>query len=406
MRFFDNNENEKMHLVDLKVPAATFKIEDKFMAGWPADITAICRKIWNVVEEHNFDIPGMNPHFVLRDDRETVEMMSLRYNGWFRIWGTGEICTKRMKVLCWDYSPYPATLDYFVGEEGTKDQEDFFSGRTLVNSKLRNHKKIHLHYRSEYNDSFVHDNDMRRLYDCAVGEPTSFDYSVVMDHIRTVCNEVLAELEAIPRPKQKNIFEKPADIPLTNPLFEDQPLYGYAKVHEGETADSLESGYRMIPLGGMRPADHQYANIMNEGFVALEREFHDRPTDTEYYQSGMYTSSQREYLNVYDVRLKNANHVYVVDSSVIPKNKAKSFDEHIEKYPGWKTSEDMDIRNPKFTDAEVDQMRCDQAATMVHINDYRGQYDKPIIMVCRRIEADEMVSLVSSKNYYDFYPKK
>lgn len=406
MRFFDKNENEMMHLVDLKVPAAKFELEDTFMCGWPEDITKLCVKIWNVIEHHNFDIPGLKPHFVMKDDMETVQMMSIRYNGWFRIWGSGEIATKTMKVHCWGNWPSSAHLEYFVGEIGTDDHEDFLNGRNLVNSKLRDHKKIHLRYESKGESPFRHDNDLGRLYDPTGNEPSIFTYAEVMDHVRTTCQEVLTELEALPRPDQKNIFTKPNDIPLTNPLFEGQPLYGYAKLGEKEALKSLESGYRMVPLGGTKPKDHKYRNLMNEGFVALEREFHDRPADTDYYQSGMYTSSQYEFLNVYEIHLKNANHVYVVDSSLREKAKAKAMEEHEKKHPNWQESTDYDIRSPRFTDQEVDQIRADQAATMVHINDYRGEYDKPIVMVCRRVDADEVGALLSSKNYYDFHPKK
>ena len=406
MRFFDKNETEMMHLVDLKVPAAKFNIEDTFMCGWPEDIIKLCLQIWDVIEKRNFDIPGLKPHFVMKDDCETVEMMSIRYNDWFRIWGSGEIVTNTMKVHCWGNWPASASLEYFIGEIGSEDHTNFLNGGTLVNSKLRGHKKIHLRYESKNDGVFRHDNDLGRLYEPEGREPRRFEYDEVMKHVRETCQEVLNELEAIPTPEQRNIFTKPNDIPLTNPLFDGQPLYGYAKLREKEVVKTLECGWRMVPLSGQRPKEHKYRNLMTEGFVALEREFHDRPVDTDYYQSGMYTSSQYEYLNVYEIHLKNANHVYVIDSSLQDKARVKAMEEHEKKHPNWKESEDWDIRSPKFTDDEVAQIRSDQASTMVHINDYKGEYDAPIVMVCRRVEADEIGKCLSSKNYYDFHPKK
>lgn len=405
MRFFDKDENEMMHLVDLKVPAAKFVIKDDFMCGWPDDIRELCKKIWNVIEAHNFDIPGLVPHFVMNDDRETVELMSMRYNGWFRIWGSGEIVTNTIRLHCWDDLPPSATLELFVGEIGTEQHKSFLSG-DLVNRKLRGKEKIHLRYKSQSGGAFKHDNDLGRLYDPVDPELSIYSYDEILSQVRTTVEEVLQELDALPRPEQKNIFTKPIDIPLTNPLFEGEVLYGYSKTGKDEVTTSLECGWRMVPLNGQRPKEHKYRNLMNEGFVALERDFYDRPADTDYYQSGMYTSSQYEYINVYEIHLKNANHVYIIDSSLVGKARAKAMEEHEKKHPNWKESEDYEIRLPRFTDQEVNQMRCDQAASMVHINDYRGEYDKPIVMVCRRIERDEIGNLLSSKNYYDFHPNK
>jgi hypothetical protein len=405
MRFFDKNENEMMHLVDLKKPEANFKIKEDFMCGWPEDIRDLCKKIWNVIEAHNFDIPGLAPHFVLDGDCENVEMMSIRYNDWFRIWGSGEIVTKTIKLHCWG-DTHSATLEHFIGELDTPQHKLFLAG-DLTNRKLRGKEKIHLRYNSQCpGRPFCHDNDFGRLYDPVHPEPHTHSYDDILNQVKTTCEEILQEFEALPRPTQRNIFTKPTDIPLLNPLFEGQVLYGYAKTRgKKEVVKSLECGWRMVTLGGQRPKEHKYRNLMTEGFVSLERDYYDRPKDTDYYQSGMYTSSSYEYINAYEIHLKNANHVYVVDSSLQDKARAKSMELHEEKHPNWKESEDYNIRSPRFTDAEVDQIRCDQAASMVHINDYRGEYDKPIVMVCRKVNEDEIGRLLSSKNYDDFHKK-
>jgi hypothetical protein len=91
-------------------------------------------------------------------------------------------------------------------------------------------------------------------------------------------------------------------------------------------------------------------------------------------------------VEVYEVNLSRANGIYVIDGSVFEKRRSD--------YWADNPAEDL-------TDELVAEFRKEEAATMVHINDYDGSFEKPLVISRRYISPAE-IKMVSNKKL-DFY---
>lgn len=384
-------------------------------------IDEVCEKIVRELELRNWQVPDMEVEFhdygsgeqmfrVLQSIKGTDFYMrfgrpqrTMDGGHWNDTAAISEIGIPR-KILSVFNDESGPTFYLYVGKDWEKDQTRFFRG-PKVNSRLRNERRIYLRYSGRADEGgrytisgqrspfLVHDDDLGREYSPRKGEPHVLMTEEVMQEFNDyLSGNVLAAICTQPVPDEKvDILTPPEDIPFPESIG---PIFCFAKHDDAER----------IVLGkadaSQLPAYRRYGLIGN-GIRLLALDLSDGKPLPEIAHEGftwcgigpVYATTAIEELEVfghyrwpdkeqYVVRVmpNRANEIYIADHAVYEKRRQEIGEQ-------MKTDRD-------FTEAEVRDFMSARARTIVPINEYRGGYEQPIVLLRRNMGFDE-VELVS-----------
>ena len=338
----------------------------------------IIRELVLEFRKRNFNMEGFDFDFVFEPETKEVKLFRAENKALnLRIVGENTIRIKGKEICVYDDGS--GSLDLYCGKDWDKDKNEFCDGRKF-HRKMDGFNRILLHY-SLYRGKFDYDSDCGRGHDLESGDESAYSLGAINDQIYEEIEWILEMVKQQPVPVRiGNLFQEPEPIYLTNPLFKDSFFQGFCDADLSKIKD-IKPGWRLLSLSTI-PPEHLLSGIMTDGFIYLDIVNKDsgkllQPKDTVYW-------NQRN-LSTFIVTPKCYNNFYVLDASIFEDLKNKWFEEN-------KECERMPMEN-------VNEIYFEQAKSLVPINEYKGNYNKPVILVNRSIGVGELKEL---KNYKDF----
>jgi len=316
----------------------------------------------------------------------------------------------------------------YVGNDYERDRTDFMNG-LKVNSKLKGEPRTYLEYHGGCdceriagaafsavgsisavikNDAeelsrmthvhfgqrqplLIHNNDLGREYDPEGDEPRVLRTDDVMDEFRQYLQDVVLNMimsHPIPAEQIDN-FVSPEPIPFPNSVGSlfcfgehcdaERIKQGRADPNKLKPADRYgmsASGYRLLAWG--IPNDGTVPQIARDGFLWCG--IGDVASNTaieSLHVPGHTRWSDRER---FVIRLipNRANDIYIADHAPYEKRR-KEICEALEKE-----------KRDRLTDAEVADCDRARARTIVPVSEYQGGYEKPVVLINRELDLDEV----------------
>ena len=386
---------------------------------YPVD--EVCEKIVREVEKRNFDVPGLKievetygtgaakyryvssicgREFKLRFCRKQRLLPGGRYND---IAGVTQINIPLKEINIYEDESGP-TFYLYVGKNWEKDRDAFVEG-SKVNSKLNKEPRKYLMYhgsclcgRSSRNMAhthpgfrppmLLHDNDLGREYDPRGRDPKSFKTDEVLEEFKKYLEEVVLEdicLQPIPE-----VHLDPLALPDPIPFPESLgALYYYGSDEDAwrialgkKDVNKLEPNKRYaLGGGGYRLFAYDFKNdgtvpeIAREGFCWCGLESKQLIVDGRVEIPGHYCWRDRETWVIF-IKPNRANEIYIADHAQYEKKRAE-----IQMGLAGRTT---------FTDAEVGEMNCARARTIIPITEYKGDFELPVVLINRELDFDEV----------------
>lgn len=404
----------------------------------------VCEQIVRALEARNWQVPGVTIEFDVYGSGETKFRMvryirgqdfALRFcrvqgllagGRWNNIAAVTEIIIPEQELHVYEDESGP-TYYLYVGGNWERDREQFLNS-SKINSKLSGKPKIYLRYtggcdcRDTRGDAFeavgfltaalagdsrklsqmkhthtgqrspllVHTNDLNREYDPEGDEPWVFRTDEVFDHFTTWLKEnLLSVIEATSLPAEKlDIFPPEEVIPWPSSIgavyaFGDHEessriIKGRANPNQLDPSDRyalMGNGYRLLALSVGN--DGTVPEIAYEGFKWCGMGEVTRDTPIESLEvPGHYRWSDREPF-VLRVTPNRANGIYVADHA---RHEARRKE----------VGDAMEPGRDHFTDAEVAEFDRARARTIIPISEYKGDFVKPVVLICRELGFDEV----------------
>jgi len=407
----------------------------------------VCADIVNALEQRNWQVPGIEVEFDVYGSGEQKFRLARTIKGqdfklyfcrrqrtmpggrWNDTAAVSEIHIPQKEIHVCDDESGP-TFYLYVGNDWERDREEFMTGRK-VNSKLNGEPRMYLEYKGacdcratggaafgavefltaqirrdadalarmthshkgRRSPLLVSNNDLGRGYDPEGDEPRRFKTVDVMAEFKRYLGDVvLKQIKLHPIPTEKvDLFAPPPAIPLPESIG---PLFCFAEHREAQRikqgqADiqSLAPADRSVEIGsGTRLAawtvrnDGTVPDIAYEGFLWCGIGDVTAETPIESLQVPGHCRRSREQF-VVRVKLDRANDIYIADHGPYEKRREE-------------LGAAMEKERSRFTDAEVSDFMCARARTIVPISEYKGGYEKPVVLINRELSFDE-VELVS-----------
>jgi len=378
MNFF-NLKNKALALCSLNGNKLNYTFEQ---TGLTFPINEKRKLIETELMMRNFDVPGIDVEFYYHVDREgkyTYHVTSIRCeNPDIRINSDYEI--RARGVIMSLHSDGSGSLDMYCGDNWEADRNEFTKGR-LFHRKMDNKSRINLHYqRSNRGQPYTATNDCSRGYypDTERNEPLSYSVQEIEHKILEGLEDLFDLIKSTPRQKiNHDLFSEPNPIYLTNELFRGTLLHTYISNDsvydiQGGTRGNfgIDGGWRLMDFSVSPPKDHPYHELMNDGFIYCEIEW----PNGEITKNNWHYNWNRESKVI--LKLKNMNNVFVVDAAAGDNFKKEWFEQN----PTLDT-----MTNEAY--AELQKVR---GQTMIHINDYKGDFEKPLVIIDRVVEVEEI----------------
>jgi len=336
-----------------------------------------------------FDLKGFGPNkkVIVEEVRGKDFRIILNENGFQKI-----IIPKMMlqKVNIFPHSEnLLVILYYYVGKDWEKDKYNFFNDDIKNDSKKRGDKKTYLIYDTLYTgkkDILLNNNYCGNEYGLENEDPVSFDFKIIQTEFGDYLDFINDFLQFIPTSNfDINIFTQPVNIPLKNDFLKDFSIYTfitedeYRRLHwissniiNDDELINLQFGIipqlRLVPKNVIIPITMD--TIVYDGFIWAEL-FKNEP-ESPINTRDVYNSS---YIPV-RLNLHNYANVFVVDKYVESQKRKDIYSKY---------------KNPNNrTKLEDDEIEYTLATTMVHINDYKGNYIEPVILIKRELHPDEI----------------
>lgn len=365
-------------LINLNGRKAIFKTEQ--FGNYSERLSKALRDIVDELKKRDFSVPGFVVEFWFEAHKAEVKVFKILSDEfYFEVVSDWQVMIKGKEMSV--FKDGSGSLEVYCGSDWETDAKEFMHGKRF-HRKMDNKSRIVLQYDLR-GDTFKATDDCGRGHYPDGNEPVIYGFDSVEYEFADYAEMILGKIKAAPLPeKEVDVFVEPDQVPLTNELFKGVSLRAFSKYYgEDETmTKGIMPGHRLLNLGCTLPEGHKYAKDMHDGFVYMEvvRDGQDdaftQPRDTYQFNYSSYDGK-----HTYDVKLKNANSVYVVDAGVFDRIKEEWFKE-----------------NPvavQITDAQVDDFMRKQAETMVHINDYDGSYEKPVVITNRIVWPDELTQV-------------
>lgn len=371
----------------------------------------VAEKIVRAIEKRNWKVPGLTIEFSTFGSGEAKYQLIRSITGdnfklyfsrtqgkldtyWFDSAGLTEICIPNQIIEVYEDESGP-TYYLYVGKDWETDKE-WFMNSIKVNSKLNKEPRKYLKYRGNTyrgrSTKLVHDNDLEREYSPRGTEPTCINLEEKFEEFTNWLEKNV--LEYILTFEEANIIESPTKmeelIPYTGPfdnIFSICDSTEAEKIKRGKIDPRLlrledqsvyfGCGHRLVPLG-----THSHINfpkIANEGFIWCEvaKDIPQTLTLSDAVSHAMRPLFHKKYL--VSIKLKYANHVYVIDNSKFEEKRQELFK--------------AIAPRERLTDEEYDDVIASRGATIIPITEYKGNYKEPLVLIGRELDFDEIIHI-------------
>lgn len=344
-------------------------------------------KIEELLKERNYDVPGVNVEFyhdvtselgqhIIKIASISCENPDIRMNSWeVRVGGIV------MSIHC-DGS---GSMEMYCGTNWNNDRNEFVKSNHY-NRKMNGKSRIVLQY-NKHGDSFVATDDCNRGYmpEESQGESSRYSVEDIETRMLTGMDWLMAHIRNTPVADiDPGVFSEPKPTPMTNPLLQGMRLFTnvdsdtrHQMIDRARGNYGMGGSWRLLTLGMERPGGHPYRDLMHEGFVYCNIQMPGKEVmDNNWHYGG------RDHTPV-EVRLSKADNVFVVDAGIFDRMKERFF---------------LDNSGlERMSDDDLNRMIIARGASMVHVNDYDGSFEKPVVIIGRILSVDELATVEVSK---------
>ena len=377
----------------------------------------VAEKIVRALEKRNWKVPGITVEFDTYGSGELKYKFVCEINGEnFRL----NFCRTQEKLegTPWNdiaalhgiYIPKQIIEVYeeecgprywlYVGKDWEKDKQ-WFMNSIKVNAKLDGEPRRYLRYHGNTYEGraseLVHDNDLGREYSPIGSEPRKINLEEKFKEFTSWLEEFVLNY-ILTFPEGNAVEEKNNQlIPYKGPwttvysLCDNKDAARIVKGKKNSQALPPQdrhayfgSGKRLVPLDV--PNNGRFPQIAREGFIWCDTNSNiSSNSKIDEISRGVTLEMKSLFRDNYivAVKLKYANDVYVVDHAKYEEKRNQLF-------------ESIAPRD-RLTDKEYGDVVAARGATIVPINDYKGGYKDPIILINRELDFDEIDWIV----YYE-----
>ena len=350
----------------------------------------VAEKIVRELKKRNFDIPGIEVELdSYGSGEEKYIYVSMIKGADFKLWfcrvqgqlskskndiaAIHEIKIPRQELCVYEDESGP-TYRIYVGDDWEKDKEWFFN-TIKIHAKLRGESKKYLIYSGNtYKSRAVYllpDKDLGREYEPEEGEPQRIEVKDVFSNIteyltKNVLEYILKfpEAEVIVDPKIEEVIPYKGKHTLLYSLCngKDKYIIDTGKKNPLE----LPPEKRCVHFG-MRGI---WCDINTDGKITPEA------TKSDFLPEVVWSMDWISSLYIVAIRPKYANGIFVIDESKFEERRQELFKQIAPR--------------DTLTDEELDSAYDARKATEIPVNDYKGDYKKPIVIITRELDFDEI----------------
>lgn len=385
MRYF-NLKNKALALCSLNGNKLNYTFEQN---GLTFKINEKRKQIETELILRNYDMPGIDVEFCFSVDREgkyNYRVSSIKCNNPdIRIQSDYEIRVRGVNMSL--HSDGSGSVEMYCGDDWEKDRNEFVNGK-LFHRKMDNKSRICLHYRRYDRNYYVAEKDSREYYpEAERNERDNYTLFEIEEKILEGLEDLLHLIKSTPRQKIiRDLFSQPNPTYLTNEIFAHTLFHtsissdiAYEMQERTRGNYGMDGGWRLLDLSVKAPKEHPYHELMNDGFIYCEIEW----PNGEITENSWHYDWNRK--NSALLKLKNMDNVFIVDAAVGEDFKQEWF----EQYP---TAD-------RVSNEAYKELQIARAKTMIHINDYKGDYKKPLVIVGRIVEVEEIQILEKKENH-------
>lgn len=380
----------------------------------------IGERIVRAIEKRNWEIPGISIEFrTYGSGEEKYQYISDISGDDFKLHfgrpqgslnehlnnvaALSEVAIPKQIIHVFDDESGPSYCLY-VGKNWEKDKKRFMNS-LKVHSKMNKEERTYLKYdgnhsgrRSSY---LVHDNDLGREYDPVGDEPRHLCLATVFEEIinwleTNLLTFIMNFSEASqvvypPVPREQLIpYEGPWPLVFTTSDWRMVERIETAKkdINNVKPYDRyvyFGSGSRLCNLGiSQKNGDgsERFPKIAYEGFIWCDTNQTITQVSTKKELSS-YVRNGLDDKHIIAIRPKYANHLYVIDNSVYEETREALFASIAPR--------------ERLTNAELDDVIAARGATIVPIQDYKGNYKEPMLLIERELDFDEIEWIVEEE---------
>ena len=366
----------------------------------------VSEKIVKALEKRNWKVPGINIKFECYGSGEAkYQMVSSITGDNFKLY----FCRNQGKLDGrWNdtaalysvyipkqninvYSDESGPMYYlYVGDNWEADKEWFMTS-IKGHSKLNKEPRKYLRYSG---NTYMHrakeliaDNDLGREYSPEGDEPVRINLKEKFDEFTAWLEEfVLGYILSFEEADiiQPHILEEPIPYKgLWETIFSICSTSDAERIEQGKKDPNellpyerhayIGSGQRLVPL--FAKCNNDLPEIAYEGFIWCDVSQKEEKDKISKFSDEVVMAMGWE-KHIVAIKLKYANQVYVVDNSKYEETRKKTFQEIAPR--------------DRLTEEELNNAEAARAATIVPINEYKGDYKEPIVLINRELEFEEI----------------
>ena len=350
----------------------------------------VAEKIVRELKKRNFDIPGIEVELDLYGSGEEKYIyVSMIKGADFKLWfcrvqgqlskskndiaAIHEIKIPRQELCVYEDESGP-TYRIYVGDDWEKDKEWFFN-TIKIHAKLRGESKKYLIYSGNtYKSRAVYllpDKDLGREYEPEEGEPQRIEVKDVFSNIteyltKNVLEYILKfpEAEVIVDPKIEEVIPYKGKHTLLYSLCNGKDKY---IIDTGKKNPLELPPEKRCVRFGMRGI---WCDINTSEKITREA------TKSDFLPEVVWNMDWMTSLYIVAIRPKYANGIFVIDESKFEERRQELFKQIAPR--------------DTLTDEELDSAYDARKATEIPVNDYKGDYKKPIVIITRELDFDEI----------------
>lgn len=350
----------------------------------------VAEKIVRELKKRNFDIPGIEVELdSYGSGEEKYIYVSMIKGADFKLWfcrvqgqlskskndiaAIHEIKIPRQELCVYEDESGP-TYRIYVGDDWEKDKEWFFN-TIKIHAKLRGESKKYLIYSGNtYKSRAVYllpDKDLGREYEPEEGEPQRIEVKDVFSNIteyltKNVLEYILKfpEAEVIVDPKIEEVIPYKGKHTLLYSLCNGKDKY---IIDTGKKNPLELPPEKRCVRFGMRGI---WCDINTDGKITPEA------TKSDFLPEVVWSMDWISSLYIVAIRPKYANGIFVIDESKFEERRQELFKQIAPR--------------DTLTDEELDSAYDARKATEIPVNDYKGDYKKPIVIITRELDFDEI----------------
>jgi len=373
----------------------------------------VAEKIVRVLEKRNWTVPGITVKFYSYGSGEAKFQMVRTIVGenfklsfhrvqgkaskyWNDVAALEKVCIPKQELDVWEDESGP-TYYLYVGSNW-KEDKDWFMNDFKCNAKLSKEPRRYLKYENKYYcrrpKELVANDDLGREYMPCGNEPKKINLARKFNQFikwleKNVLDYILSFEEAeeiLPPIPQEELIE------YKGPWERVYSICDYdasQRIEAGKNnsiylaPDDMHAyfgGTRLVSLGVS--CNGRFPEIAYDGFIWCD--VNQATKESEFISevsSAMRSISYGD--KIVAIKPKYANGIYVVDNSKYVKMRERLFEKIAPR--------------TRLNDEEYGDVLAARAATIVPINEYKGNYKQPLVLIGRELDFDEIDYMVDCK---------